>query len=135
MSSGVYDFKHVSDELVKTAFGLSYFGNALRSAKDLPCVGPEGRSLLDKFATRLDLCDHCDREALKDLAAKIRLSHNGHFNDCDAWVDAGVKQPNVLEAVIALCVEPEFVCGAVFDGTDWLRADYGYGYVPTKKVR
>jgi len=67
-----YNEARIAWELECTAMGEAYYGNALRVAKDLDCVTPEDRSLLDRWATGGN--GGTDHVALQDLALKIRGS-------------------------------------------------------------
>jgi len=68
-----YDYQTIADEILKTAQGDSYYGNALRVAKDLPCVTDEDRSILDACLTgNHDRSLVEVRFRLKDIATKIR---------------------------------------------------------------
>lgn len=67
-----YDTRKIYDELVKTSLGQAYFGNALRVAKDIPCLTQEDRRIIDCWATgeyprKVEL-DHIH---LQDIAEKI----------------------------------------------------------------
>lgn len=60
-----YTEQIIAQELVRTALGESFFGNALRVAKDLPYVNAQERSLLDRWATgKQGGTDHLELQAL-----------------------------------------------------------------------
>ena len=69
-----YTRERISRELSHTASGFSYYGNALRAAKDLPELTAEDRSLLDRWAAGGQ--KGMDGHALQDLAIKIRQEEN-----------------------------------------------------------
>ena len=56
-------------ELERTAMGDGHYGNALRVAKDLPCVDAADKSLLDRWATGKQY--GVDHISLQQLAIKI----------------------------------------------------------------
>jgi len=56
-------------ELERTAMGDGHYGNALRVAKDIPCVDAADKSLLDRWATGKQY--GVDHISLQQLAIKI----------------------------------------------------------------
>lgn len=65
----MYGLKQIAAELLATAMGEAYHGNALRVAKDIHGVTAEDRSLLDACMTRA--IDFNMRMRLQDLAIRI----------------------------------------------------------------
>lgn len=64
-----YSQQHIARELVLTALGESYHGNALRVAKDLPGVSDADRAVLDRWASGgQGALDHI---ALQEIAMRI----------------------------------------------------------------
>jgi len=64
-----YNTKQIAWELQSTAMGESYYGNALRVAKDIPGVTVDDRALLDRYA--IGSQGGMDYVALQDLAIRI----------------------------------------------------------------
>ena len=64
-----YDTKQIAAELTATALGKSYYGNALRLAKDIHCLTPQDRSVLDRYATGANA--GTDHVHLQEIAIKI----------------------------------------------------------------
>ena len=88
-----YDTARVARELEQTALGHSYYGNALRVAKDMPGVTPQDRSLLDRYAT--GGARGTDHVALQDLARRLRSTQAP---------DMGAPDPAAaLRAVMRMC--------------------------------
>jgi hypothetical protein len=63
-----YDLTAIANELMQTALGNAYYGNALRVAMDIPGVDADDRSLLGRYATgrntgtdHIELCDLANR--------------------------------------------------------------------------
>lgn len=67
-----YDTQRIAYELTETALGNSYYGNALRVAKDLPELTQEDRSVLDRYATGIQT--HTDSRSLQEIASKIKAT-------------------------------------------------------------
>lgn len=65
----MYETKQIAREILATAMGETFYGNALRVAKDLPGVTEEERHLLD--ACMRSGIDFYRRMRLQDLAIKI----------------------------------------------------------------
>lgn len=72
--------QQIAKELVDTALGLAFFGEALRMAMNLPCVSPEEIALLDRWVTgsnkRGDTWD-LQRLANRLLASGQQEQNNG----------------------------------------------------------
>lgn len=66
---GPYDAAQIAWELERTALGEGHYGNALRSAKDVPGLTDSDRALLDRYATGCN--SGTDHIALQDLASRI----------------------------------------------------------------
>lgn len=64
-----YNLSRIAWELERTALGDGHYGNALRTAKDIPGVTDEERSLLDRYATGSQT--GIDHVRLQTLALKI----------------------------------------------------------------
>lgn len=64
-----YGPKQIGWELERTAMGDSYYGNALRTAKDFPCVTDEDRIVLDRWATGAQAST--DHIRLQEIAIKV----------------------------------------------------------------
>ena len=64
-----YDNKQIAWELEQIALGNSYYGNALRVAKDIPGMTADDRSLLDRYATGLN--SGIDHVGLQVIAIRI----------------------------------------------------------------
>ena len=64
-----YTPARIAWEITRTALGDGHYGNSLRIAKDLECVGAQDRSLLDRWATGIE--GGTDHVALQQLAFKI----------------------------------------------------------------
>ena len=62
-------YRQIAWELERTAMGDGHYGNALRVAKDLPCVDAADKSLLDRWATGKQY--GVDHISLQQLAIKI----------------------------------------------------------------
>jgi len=62
--------KALAFALHRTAQGDAFHGKELRDAKNMPCVGAEGRCLLDR-CSRAGAVTFDDRMALQRLAIKI----------------------------------------------------------------
>ena len=73
----MYDVIKIAQELQDTAQGISYYGNALRVAKDFSVLSAEDRSILDKCATRTIGTE--ERMRLQDIAIKLRLTANRQY--------------------------------------------------------
>jgi hypothetical protein len=67
----MYDRKKIADELFDTALGSSFYGNALRVAKDLPELSDHDRSVLDAYANGKQAKFHAPHLMLQDVAIKI----------------------------------------------------------------
>jgi hypothetical protein len=68
-----YNERRIAWELERTAMGDGYYGNALRVAKDIPCVTPEDRAVLDRYATGTQT--GIDHLALQDIALRTRRTN------------------------------------------------------------
>lgn len=80
-----YTHDRIAWELVATATGGAYYGNALRVAKDFPELDAADRAMLDKWATgRQEGTDHI---RLQEVAMKVRASGRGQ--DCDVCEGSG----------------------------------------------
>lgn len=66
-----YNLRQIAIELLETAQGVAYYGNALRVAKDLPFILNSERSTLDKWATGAQTSG--DRFKLQDIANKVYM--------------------------------------------------------------
>lgn len=69
MNNTTYSPAKIADELDDTALGRTYYGNALRVAKDFPLTD-EDRSCLDRWTTGQN--NSTDHISLQDIAIKIR---------------------------------------------------------------
>jgi hypothetical protein len=69
-SPGAYNGQRIAWELDRTALGEAFFGNALRVAKDVPCLTAEDRAVLDRFATGTN--SKTDHIKLQDIARRVR---------------------------------------------------------------
>lgn len=65
-----YNGEQIARELDETAAGQAYHGNALRAAKDFPCLDGTDRHMLDKWATGSNQSG--DHWALQRIAVKLR---------------------------------------------------------------
>lgn len=65
-----YDLKQIAFEIEQTALNKSFYGNALRVAKDIDGLNADDRSLLDSYLTGGTKSTH--HIALQELANKIR---------------------------------------------------------------
>ena len=67
-----YDQLEISRRRSKIAQGDIYDENSLRVAKDMPCLNPEDRSILDAFMTGINNRDpFWYRMRLQDISIKI----------------------------------------------------------------
>lgn len=64
-----YDTTAIAAQLVQTALGHAWHGNALRVAKDMPGLDAEDRAVLDRYATGSQR--GTDHAALQDIARRI----------------------------------------------------------------
>lgn len=65
-----YDLKRIAFELDATANGISYYGNALYVALDLPEITAKEKSMLNRYLYGSELSN--DRFLLQELAIKLR---------------------------------------------------------------
>jgi len=64
-----YTKARIAWELQQTALGHTFYGNALRVAKDIPGLTDDDRALLDRYATGAN--GKTDHVSLQHLAVRI----------------------------------------------------------------
>lgn len=77
-TAGTYNCRQIARELLETAAGTAWHGNALRVACDIPCITPEQRSILQAYANGAaqERGKLSDRIALQEIAELVRVSCN-----------------------------------------------------------
>lgn len=85
-----YSLDRIAWELESTALGRSFYGNALRVARDISGVTDEDRQVLDRFATGLS--QGTDHVSLQDIARCIRASELTMPQDYQAAQVAKLKR-------------------------------------------
>ncbi len=74
-----YDHKQIAKELEATANGVSYYGNAIYVALDLPWTTQNDRSMLHRYLCGSEL--KTDRNRLQDFAILTRFNGEMPLNN------------------------------------------------------